>query len=234
MKLLPKSDILKLKQAEQKQAIDEGIKLAKRVDSLREVASIEEQKLEEFRTKTLREIQSEIEALTTTKGALEKEVSDLEERKRLALEPLDAEWKRLTDCEADLKRQTDEINAKLAELTTLEEQAKQSISEAENRVSHIQTMDQKATQLLIDADKKHTEAQTALNEAIAEKYRIEEEVRQKEQNLTNRELGCINRENSIILKEQELEKERNSLLIERIRLEDRAKTLERAFIRLKK
>jgi len=45
---------------------------------------------------------------------------------------------------------------------------------------------------------------------------------------------CQNTEKSLILREQELEKDRKQLLEDRIRLDDRSRTLERAINRLKK
>lgn len=60
MKLLAKSDIQKAKSIERQQLVNEGLKLAKRVDDLREVVAEEEQTLENFRRETLKEIHRQI------------------------------------------------------------------------------------------------------------------------------------------------------------------------------
>lgn len=60
MRLLAKSDINRKKSIERQQLIDEGLKLAKRVDDLREVVSQEEQALERFRRESIKEIHKQI------------------------------------------------------------------------------------------------------------------------------------------------------------------------------
>ena len=81
MKLLPKSDIAKAKSVDKQREIDEGMKLAKRVDSLREVAAAEEASLKKFRSETLGAINTEITANATKRDELTQEVQSLEERK---------------------------------------------------------------------------------------------------------------------------------------------------------
>lgn len=60
MKLLAKSDIQKAKSIERQQLVNEGLKLAKRVDDLRDVVAQEEAALEKFRRERLKQIHKEI------------------------------------------------------------------------------------------------------------------------------------------------------------------------------
>lgn len=77
MKLLSKIEINTLKSVERKKEIDEGVKLAKKVDTLREVASKEESNLRKFRIETLAIIQSEINLKIKERDSLLEEIKKL-------------------------------------------------------------------------------------------------------------------------------------------------------------
>lgn len=72
MRLLPK----KLANAEvatqRKQQIEEGLILSRKIDKLRETLAEEEQKLERFRTETVKRVKEEINQLIAVRDALVK------------------------------------------------------------------------------------------------------------------------------------------------------------------
>jgi coenzyme F420-reducing hydrogenase delta subunit len=88
LKLLQKREVDKAKAVERQLEIDEGMKLAKRVDSLRMVQAQEERSLNDFRVKMVAEISSEITALTDTVASLKKEVAEIEALRAEGLSPL--------------------------------------------------------------------------------------------------------------------------------------------------
>lgn len=81
MKLLSQTEVNKLKGNERKQLIDEGVKLAKKVDLLRETSAKEEANLAKFRTESLRTLREEIEVLVREKLSLCEELKGLREEK---------------------------------------------------------------------------------------------------------------------------------------------------------
>lgn len=81
MKLLNKQEVEILKSNERLQTVGEGLKLAKKIDVLRETASKEESNLAKFRIETLRLIQEEIRTLNGVKTNLEEEVQALRNEK---------------------------------------------------------------------------------------------------------------------------------------------------------
>lgn len=86
MKLLSKNEVQDLKQQERGVEVREGVKLARKIDVLRETASKEETNLAKFRIETLKIIQAEILEWTTKRDALKLEVNELiVEIKRLQL-----------------------------------------------------------------------------------------------------------------------------------------------------
>lgn len=95
MKLLDKKSVNTLKQKERKAEIDEGITLAKDIETLRALRLEEEKNLIDYRNRAIGEIQSEVNTLLSTKEALEGECKSLQTTRTLLLEPLDIEWAEL-------------------------------------------------------------------------------------------------------------------------------------------
>lgn len=95
MKLFSKKEITSAATKAQKQTYDEGIKLARRVDGLREVAAAEEASLEKFRRETLARIHEEITQETSKRDSLKQEVSRLQKEREEAIKPLDELGERL-------------------------------------------------------------------------------------------------------------------------------------------
>ena len=92
VKLLEKSKVAELKARDQAREVKEGLKIASRIDSLRELWSSEEQKYEAWKTKSISEVNKEILDVISKKEKLESEVRQLELKKEaLELEILDKE-----------------------------------------------------------------------------------------------------------------------------------------------
>lgn len=81
MKLLKKPELTSLKAQERKIEIDEGAKLAKKIDLLRQMSSEEESRLAKFRTESLRVIKEELEKLTATRSSIINEIAILTKKR---------------------------------------------------------------------------------------------------------------------------------------------------------
>jgi hypothetical protein len=77
MRLLKKSEVNERRVVEMRQQADEGLKLAKRIDALRETLAEEELSLRDFRNKEVSRINLEIEELTARRDALSREIEGL-------------------------------------------------------------------------------------------------------------------------------------------------------------
>jgi len=228
MKLLPKSDIAKAKSVDKQREIDEGMKLAKRVDSLREVAAAEEASLKKFRSETLQAINAEITANTTKRDELTQEVHSLEERKAEALKPLTKELETIKDSlelievKSDLLDKWKEaIERKERELASRDEL----LSSREN-VIHLK---------LQDTDRRLAESATLRDNAERQNELASETLRKAQQdssvkiaNALQREEWVKERETTAFAKEEELRKKEIDLAKEWSLLKDRQET----FIRL--
>lgn len=78
MRLLDKKEITADSALERKRQIDEGLRLAKRIDALRQTELEEQAKLGKFRTETLKILKEEVDMLQAKKKALLKEIETLE------------------------------------------------------------------------------------------------------------------------------------------------------------
>lgn len=227
MKLLSKSEVNKAKSIDRQREVDEGLKLAKRVDALREVAAQEDASLQKFRRETLARISTEILFETTKRDTLKQEVSDLEERKRVALVPLTEAWEDVEEEREILTGLRDLLDAREARLrlneADAEERAKE-VARAEQVVSYTQADAtdrlEKAAILKDDADNlkriASEELQQARNTAQTLIISAEERVEQ----VSKREKECLQRESDLDKREKEL----NDNLI---RLRDREGVLAR-------
>ena len=231
--LLPKSELVNLKAKEKSREIQEGVKIATRIDGLRELWAKTEQDFETYKTATLGAIQKEISELSVKKDELSEELRQMQSKydslmpdikvKRSELAQFE---KSLTAWEKKLGKQKDDIE--LLEIDVLEaknksEDAKVRMEENE-RISRI---------LLRDSDEKKQQAQVTLETAktIQENaYRLKKET----------EDALDLRENSIKAKEQELSSkelsimnDRKELEAEKIKVNDTRETLERSLERLR-
>ena len=234
MKLLPKTEINTLKATAQKQAIDEGVKLTRRIDTLREVMASEEQSLNKFRSETLSQIHRETTEAADIRDTLLGEVRELQLAKEEALKPLTDELKLIDEAREDiakkaalnvtqaltndtkatlLNQREEEINAMALRAEQREERTIEELKEAEKQKEYAQ-------QLITDATEIHKNS-VILKETT-------------ELSLSERQSILDSQEASLAQKEQSLEEERIRQAADRIRLNDREAVLEREFNRLKK
>lgn len=232
-RLLSKPEIARHKSIERQREIDEGMKLAGRVDGLRETAAQEETSLMLFRKKTLDRIGDELIAAAAERTTILAEIKRLNREREEALAPLTAE---LEAIEAGKK----ELEARKLELDTRENAVinSEAIVNAD-RIEAKDTQERAAKERLRARDLLH-EAATA-KEGTAQKLKevslIKEEVVsfkiKTEANLANRENAITEREKSCILKEEQNNRAWEEIGIERKKLRDERATLERALKRSK-
>ena len=230
MKLLQKSDIAKAKSVDRQREIDQGVQLAKRVDSLRETVAQEEASLQKFRKETLSTIQAQITTESDRLGALTSEVAELERRKGLALEPLDAQWKELSNAQLAHQEKTESLEQKRQELDRKDTElsSREQVTISKEEVINLR---------LQDADRRLVESATLKDNADRQNTLASETLRKTEQEASLRLAGILRKEEQLnereataFAKEEELRNKEISLAQEWSLLKDRQET----FIRLSK
>jgi F0F1-type ATP synthase membrane subunit b/b' len=235
MKLLAKSDLVKAKAFDRQREMDEGLKLAKRVDTLREVAAEEEASLAKFRTTTLSVIGDEIIAITNKRDVLKQEVKSLEGRKVIALTPLVDEWSKIVKIVNKkhaqstlgefLQAKDEEIREKEASL----ERRRKEIAQLDEKASYAQ---QRIRESIDNADTilKEAERKSILAEMVLEKARNQSS--ELIENAQKKSKEVKERERAVSQKDAELLEKETDLANREIALNDKYETLQRTIKRL--
>lgn len=209
MKLIDKKEIFLQKTSERKKEVEEGIKLAKSVDSLRETHSKEQANLKKFRDETLKAIKVETETLISKKDDLLKEVNSLEKRRISAEAPIDLtnEWKKLEIEKSKVKDLKQELFDRETSLITREalvqniekreEILSQKEQEAEKYLEEIRVGYRKSEDLRFKIETEKNESDIT----IAERYKV---IETKETELVSREHEVNNGREKIATNRKEL------------------------------
>lgn len=187
MRLLSKSDVTTAKAQERKRDIDEGLKVARRIDSLREIATNEEKSLQEFRKRTLEAIHADISTESAKLDVLRSEIGGLEERKRIALIPIDEEREKLDGIREMLDERTTDLDKRETAVKQMEVSATAFNKLAQDNLSSANTIEAEARKAFDNASKTSQEAQTAMQTAILFRTDAETFKRESEQRLEQRE-----------------------------------------------
>lgn len=205
-KLLDKKLVSAELATERKQQIDQGLRLAQKVDVLRETSQLEEQNLEKFRSETIRHIQEEIDAKVKERDSLERGNIALREERIVLSAPIDLTEARdkVREDRLDLDRRneqlvTEEISL-IAREATIVSNEKRLLKQEEN----ISRRDELSERTLIEAESKHETASETLDTAIkfSQKRNFES---------TERENAVSIRENDIDYYTNELDKHEKKL-----------------------
>lgn len=234
MRLMPKSEVAAKTANLKRQEIEAGVKIARRVDAVRDTLLEEEKKLEAFRVKRLKEIHAELDPLENRVRDLKKEVPDLEDRRKAALKPVDDEWKVVREAKNKASHDQETANTLLITSSEADKQAKEAVRKAGNLLVSAKTKEDRADQLATDAANDRAEAKLALEhaqEVEATSVRLASEV---EADLLARDNAFALKENGLILRESNLTEGEADLANGWKLLRDREAKLERNIKRAKK
>jgi hypothetical protein len=233
IKLLPKSEIIKAQNAEKSLVIAEGLKISRKVDSLRELKAKEEEALNKFRNESLSAITKEIADLLAKKESIQKEADDLRremmtetalsKEERLNLEKLKAA---LEKKEKEIEEREHKVKLEEIDIAITIQETKDSLARAATHEEEANRLHIRASNDSIDSKNSLLEARKIREEAIKFRENAEKEIELKEKRIAAKE-------KELEKKEQENRQKEEELKIEKIRLADQRATLERALNRIK-
>lgn len=231
-RLLKQSDIDSLKSIDRRREIEEGKKLANRVDSLREIVANEELALEKFRSKTIEVLHEDITMENKKRDELKAEVDNLLQLRGELLKPLDDEWEATRRQNYLLGKESDIISGIKKDLESREKRIVALENDIRIKTTKIGSMENLSYRRLKEAESKDNSSQIALTEAkrirdesLSQKEETHREILHRDNLVSEREKEITIREQSLAIKERKNEEEI-------IRLNDQRQTLERAFKRL--
>lgn len=231
MQLLKRSTVQTEVSNQRQKQIDEGVRIAQKVDALRQTLGELEQQQARFLAGMEKELEERTQPLARKIASLQKDIEDLEEKRKELMKPLDAQWSVVYAKQSELAEAQTLHEKKTSEIVLREERVTDLGIELKNRLFKVKTREREldktirtASEELYIAQEKHAEAQKVKDEAD----RYSKDINQ----------FCVNREANVAVREREVQMlqshtdEREQRLNEReIQLRDREETLERALQR---
>lgn len=234
IRLLPKKEIDRAKATDRAREVEEGRKLAQRVDSLREIAANEEASLQKFRNETIKKINEEITVKTKEKEDLVAEVATLKRDRAEALRPITEELVSLEKRKKEIEEDNTRLEAKENSLEEQQEVIREALHAAKQERQKARADMELSNDHLLESERKLKLAE----KAVAETHRIKESIallkEEVEADLRKRDLLMATRERSCTIREARIEQDFRELEKEKIKIKDRKEMLDRQFIRSKK
>ena len=234
MRLLSKSDIDKQKAIERQRDIDEGLKLARKLDQLRSLLPQEEAALQSFRTQTLESIQSELACQQAKLSQLLQEVAMAESRRANAISGMakdieNAKMLMQQAAEMSIQARNDSAQARTAlETATVQRQ------KTEKNLADAELMYERAQKELSSTLKRHEYAMKEYDQARKERLEVLEMRITTENALANREQLVAEAEKRTTIREDTLRRQEEELRLNERKLADREALLKRNLRRIKK
>jgi hypothetical protein len=233
MKLLQKSEINALKARDTNREISEGLKLSRRVDSLRELQQKEEVNLEKYRTETLKAIKEQIKPLEAKKEALEGEIKAMQGKLDAMLPSIGTKREELRALSAELTKWQKELEKKAEEVLIQELDVAEAFRKAEKSLIKQVKAEEKASLSLEKTINNELESNDTLQTARKIKERTEKDRKEIEYALQLRENALALKERAVREVEKDNTKNAEANAIEKLQLADQRATMQRQLERMK-
>lgn len=235
LRLLDKKEINTLQAKEKNQAVQEGLKLTRRIDGLRELEAETESNYEKFRSSALQGIHKEVEENLLVKEQLDRDIQKQREKLDELLKPLSLEklWVRyVTEEKAKIDglraewenrniqaiSQSEEYKRLSAQALISKEKYDESFKENGIELTRISSLKKEAEKSLVIAQKESASLIRNANLSVLN-------AQKKEQEVSNYEVQVKLRVASLDAKEQELEKREMQVLIKELKYNSPIKRL---------
>jgi hypothetical protein len=233
IRLLAKSELDKAKSTDKAREIAEGVKIARRVDALRELQSREESNLEKFRSETIAAIQAQVEKETQKRDEIASQVALIEAKSKKTVVGISSKQKELERVKSTLEKYEQELKRREDELLITEEAMIHARQNVEDALLRADTREEASIQLHRQATKKNEQASDALLHAHNIEQGLEEE--KERHNREHQQFLSIIAGKEKELQQREKQNEEREVILEseRILIADRKKMLDRALARTK-
>lgn len=233
MRLLTKKEVTVAKNATISRDREEGLKLARRVDRLREVVSDEEASLAKFRRETIARIHEEVTKENSILEELRTEVKRLAKRRQQLLEPIEAIRNEAEKDRNEARRTLEEAERLKAASLSLHAESAERLSRVRDDEKRVATLKDRASSALTDVFRDREAAKASLADARAIESRSNELAQTVERDLRDRDIHMAVRERDAKILEDSLTGERKRLDAEWKLLNDRKAMFERNLKRKK-
>lgn len=231
MRLLSKNEIVLKKGDERKLEIEEGAKLARKIDVLRETVAKEEANLTKFRDASLRNIRIELDKLAQDKAFLIEEVQSLKAQRHELLAPLDStlatEWERVNKEREFCEKLITELGIRLVQLEEDTERNKKTLELLEIEEARIQEKSKQADKGVRIATRDKALAETRTQEAEQHYSKLCQMAEEEQKRVDSQSKLLQIREQDCELKAKSLESRELALKNKEKFINDKYETLQR-------
>lgn len=234
IKLLSKQEINQKQALQRHVEIEEGRKLAKRVDNLRELAVQEEASLASFRANTLKNINEEIKKATKEHEAVLNQVKELRTELETGFSELKKEERVVKLKEQDLIAREQQVEERIKLVKDKEKQVKKDFGENLTIASRLEYANAQLLKVNQEAEEKMQIANDMFEDAEFKKNQTERLYERVIKELHDKDITVASKERDLIIRAGHLDERTEALRVKELTLIDREQTLEREFKRLKK
>lgn len=236
MKLLDKKSIVEQKNSDRKREIEEGVKLARSIDSLRETHTKEQLGLKKFRDASLEAIKQEIQTFLVKKEALVEEVKELEHKRRTVLAPIDLkrEWKKIDEDKNEIQLQKKLIYDQEGNIVHKEIANKAKEKELFEKEEVLAERENLTNRYIAEANINYDRSENLKTEIQTIKDNLLKEVASRENEFKTKELSLSLRERDLQLGKDQVEKDKQVIEKEKLHIASQQETLRKAWINIKK
>lgn len=217
---------------QRKSQIDEGVKLAGKVDRLRSTVSEEEERLEKFRKQTLARVQVEIDEKIIEKNRLVDEIILLREDRARELIPLTAEWEKVRVEKVRLAHREEAVSTREDDASIRETEVSNSEHEISTEKERIHQLKEATTQNLREAEVDRREGRAFLVDAKNKAQKLLSDAELKDRQAQARIDGVEVWEREVGEREERINSKEADVAQRELVLKDRYATLERTITRL--
>jgi hypothetical protein len=234
IKLLSKQEINQKQALQRHNEIEEGRKLAKRVDNLREIAVQEEASLASFRAATLKSIDADIKKATKEHGEILTQVKELRSELETGFSELKKAERVVQLKENDLISREKQIEERVNLVKEKELQVKKDFEENITISSRLEYANNRLQKINEEADEKIQLANDMFADAEFRKIQADRLYQRVTEELHHKDITIASKERDLIIRAGHLDERTEALRVKELNLIDREQTLEREYARIKK
>lgn len=236
MRLIDKKEVLIQKSQEKKREIDEGVKLAKSIDALRETHAKEQVSLKKFRDESFQVMKLEMEQQIIRKTQLTLEIEKLESERMRLHAPIDLiqEWERVKKFKSETTQLKDELDTREHILISKEITVTAKDKEQADKEQEIIEKDATSRRFLSETQLQYEMAEKTRNESEKLKSKVIQDSEKAEYAFREKEISLAIRERDLGNLQQKLENDQLEIDKEKIHIASQQQTLKVAWEALRK
>ena len=226
MQLLKKSIVSGEIALQKKQQIDEGIKIAGKVDSLRATLADLEHQHQQFAEQSRYQLESELKPLFDEIASTKREIERLREEKRILSIPLDSKWEEVNNKSKEIDSIANDLSDKIAVTNRVMAQMDEKKKELKDLLFRAKTRERELEKIIESEGNKEKEIYDRLIEITDRQEAIEVYFEEKNGELLSRESDIAVKERELQMARDTIDRENQDIINIKIQLEDQRATLE--------